>query len=285
MDSVVTFFSDAGKYIASMGGADFFDILILAALIYWVFGLIRRTNSFRIAGVLAMLALVLLLSDWFNLSVTNYIIRKVFSIGFIAVIVLFQPEIRRSFERFGARSFSFLTGDSNLSGMESVLMQTVFACVDMARTRTGALIVFEKNNRLNEAMGSGTELDALVSADLLKNLFYDKSPLHDGAVIIRGGRIAAAGCMLPLSTNAGLSRDLGMRHRAGLGMSEKSDAIVVIVSEETGGISVAMDGLLKRYLSQDMLEELLRRQLLPDEEKREESFLRRLLGKGDSHGA
>ena len=145
--------------------------------------------------------------------------------------------------------------------------------------------MFERSNSLNEAMASGTAVDAVVSAELLKNIFYDKSPLHDGAVIVRDGRLAAAGCMLPLSESANLSRDLGMRHRAGIGMSERSDAVVVIVSEETGGISVAEDGLLKRHLSADTFEALLRRELLPAGESGRVSLRDRLKRKkGNDNG-
>ena len=136
----------------------------------------------------------------------------------------------------------------------------------MSRSRTGALIVFERDNQLTEPISTGTLVDASVTAELLKNIFFVKAPLHDGAVIIRDGRIAAAGCMLPMSGNLNLSKELGMRHRAGIGMSERSDAVIVIVSEETGAISAAVDGMLKRHLSTETLETLLRRELLPEED-------------------
>lgn len=251
------------RLITSMGLADIIDILIVACIIYWLIGFIRRTNSSKVANGIVILVLALWLSGLFKLAVTNYILKAVFEIGILAVIILFQPEIRRALEKVGSRGFAFLGKEQNFS-MDSAIMQTVFACEEMSRSSTGALIVFERDNRLSDAINSGTQLDARVSAELLRNIFYDKSPLHDGAVIIKDGRIAAAGCMLPLSSNSNLSRDLGMRHRAALGISEHSDAVVAIVSEETGSISLAVEGMLKRHLSQDTFEAVLRKELLPN---------------------
>ena len=280
MDSFSTLLTrvvDAFKYIRSMGLADVLDILIVAVVIYTVIRFIRRTNSIRVANGILILVLALWLSSMLRLSVTSFLLRQVFEIGILAVIVLFQPEIRRALEKVGSsRLFSLFGREWGTQGMERVIMQTVYACEDMARSHTGALIVFERDNRLNEARGSGTFLDANVSMELLKNIFYDKSPLHDGAAIIKDGRLTAAGCMLPLSTNVNLSRELGMRHRAGIGVTEHTDAVTIIVSEETGGISVAVDGLLKRHLSMDTFEALLRRELLPEEEQ-DNSFWRKRL--------
>jgi diadenylate cyclase len=148
----------------------------------------------------------------------------------------------------------------------------------MSKTKTGSLIIFERNNRLNDPMSTGTIIGADTTAELLRNIFYPKAPLHDGAVIIRDGRIVAAGCMLPLSHNINLSRDLGMRHRAGIGMSEHSDAVVVIVSEETGSISVAIDGMLKRHLNSDMFGKILRSELIPEEAAGKAPWLSRVAG-------
>ena len=154
----------------------------------------------------------------------------------------------------------------SVGAVEQAISQTVLACTEMSQTRTGALIVFEREMQLDDMVRSGTVLDAAVSGELLKNIFFVKAPMHDGAVIVRHGRVLGAGCMLPLSKNVNLSRDLGMRHRAGIGMSENSDAVVVIVSEETGSISVAIGGMLKRHLKPETLENLLRNELLPREE-------------------
>ena len=257
-------FSEPFRLIGAIRVSDVVDILIIAVAIYWLIGFIRRTNSAKVANGLVLLALALWLSGVLNLSVTNYVLRKLFEIGILAVIILFQPEIRRALEKVGSSRLN-LFGENVGFSAESTILQTVFACEEMSKSRTGALIVFERDNRLGEAMSSGTFVDAKVSSELLRNIFYDKSPLHDGAVIIKDGRIAAAGCMLPLSSNPNLSRDLGMRHRAALGVSEQTDAIVAIVSEETGSISVAVDGLLKRHLESDTFEQLLREALLPAE--------------------
>lgn len=277
MNIILSNLTDAVKYMSTIGPADVLDILIVAVVIYALIGFIRRTNATKVAKGILLLVVALWLANAFNLMVTSFLLRQVFEIGIVAVIVLFQPEIRRALEKVGSsRLFSLLGKEWGGQSIEYVIMQTVYACEDMARARTGALIVFERDNRLNEQLASGTPVDAYVSTELLKNIFYDKSPLHDGAVIIKDGRLAAAGCMLPLSSNASLSRDLGMRHRAGIGMSEHSDAVVIIVSEETGGISVAVDGLLKRHLAPDTFEALLRRELLPLEEPERKGMRARL---------
>ena len=268
MNNFLSNLSDSVSLILDRGPADIVDVLIVAAALYALISFFRRTNSMRVAQGILLLLVALGISSALHLTLTSFILRQVFEIGVLAVIVLFQPEIRRALERVGSYRLFSIFGRGIMGGqvMDKAIMQTVYACEDMSKSRTGALIVFERTNRLNEAMASGTQVDAVVSSELLKNIFYDKSPLHDGAVIIQDGRLAAAGCMLPLSENANLSRDLGMRHRAGIGMSERSDAVVVIVSEETGGISVAEDGLLKRHLSADTFETLLRRELLPTED-------------------
>lgn len=187
-------------------------------------------------------------------------------VGILALIVLFQPEIRRILEQVGSsklRSFIPFAAKQQTSAIEGAIAQTVLACTEMSKSRTGVLIVFEREINLDEMVRTGTIVDAQVSNELLKNIFFVKAAMHDGAVIIRNGRLLAGGCMLPLSKNVNLSRDLGMRHRAGIGMSENSDAVVVIVSEETGAISVAIGGLLKRHLMPETLEKLLINELMP----------------------
>ena len=180
---------------------------------------------------------------------------------------------RRILEQVGGSRFSFLkifNKEQQLGDIEHAITVTVEACGDMSKSRTGALIVFERKNTLDEILRSGTKLDAEPSPELLKNIFFVKAPMHDGALIMREGRVLGAGCMLPLSRNVNLSRDLGMRHRAGIGMSENSDAVVVLVSEETGSISVAVGGMLKRHLTTETLRMLLYNELLPKDEKKEE---------------
>lgn len=285
MNSTFTQFADSLKSIRSMGLSDVLDILIVALVVYAVIGFIRRTNSIKVANGILLLVLALWISSVLRLSVTNFLLRQVFEIGILAVIILFQPEIRRALEKVGSSQlFAIFGKEWGVQGMERVIMQTVYACEDMARSHTGALIIFERDNRLNEVRSSGTFIDAQVSAELLKNVFFDKSPLHDGAAIIKDGRLTAAGCMLPLSMNANLSRELGMRHRAGIGITEHTDAVAVIVSEESGSISVAVDGLLKRHLTIDMFEAILRRELLPTEEADRTTWFERLKQrKGNKH--
>ena len=194
-------------------------------------------------------------------------LSRMVEVGVLALIILFQPEIRRILEEMGSRRIlALFTRTENASVLEQTIEQTVLACSEMSQSRTGALIVFEREILLDDMVRSGTVLDAAVSSELLKNIFFVKAPMHDGAVIVRHGRVLGAGCMLPLSKNVNLSRDLGMRHRAGIGMSENSDAVVVIVSEETGSISVATGGMLKRHLKPETLDNLLRNELLPQEE-------------------
>lgn len=288
MSNFLTSANNNLRLMLSMSLSDILDVLVVAVAIYALISFIRRTNSIRVAQGILLLLIALGLSSLAQMKLTSFLLRQVFEIGVVAMVVLFQPEIRRALERVGSyRLFSLFGKRMGGQALEKTIMQTVYACEDMARSRTGALIVFERTNRLNEAMASGTQVDAIVSAELLKNIFYDKSPLHDGAVIIQDGRLAAAGCMLPLSENANLSRDLGMRHRAGIGMSERSDAVVVIVSEETGAISVAEDGLLKRHLAADTFEAVLRRELLPavDESEQRNGLLSRLKGRKGSGNA
>lgn len=254
--------------MSTMGVSDVLDILIVAALIYAAIGLIRKTNSSRVARGVVLIVVALWVSELLTLTMVSYLLRKTVELGLIALVILFQPELRRLLERMGSGRFAelFSHGSAAPLTVEAAITQTVLACEDMSRSKTGALIVFERNNSLNEQMSTGTIVDAEVTGELLRNVFYPKAPLHDGALIVRDGRIAAAGCMLPLSHNANLSRDLGMRHRAGIGMSEHSDAVVAIVSEETGSISVAIDGMLKRHLSPEMFEKILRAELIPPEE-------------------
>ena len=250
-----------------MSLADIVDVLIVAVLIYVCIGLIRRTNANRLARGIVLILLALVISDIARLKMVNSLMRRIVELGLIAIVVIFQPVIRRRLERMGSGKFAYFFGAPGAPAtMESVINQTVLACASMSESRTGALIVFERTSSLNDQIATGTVVNAEVSSELLRNIFFVNSPLHDGAVIMRDGRLAAAGCMLPLSNNASLSSDLGMRHRAGIGMSEHSDAVVAIVSEETGSISVAMDGMLKRHLTPDTFGKILRAELMPDTE-------------------
>lgn len=259
------------NYLSTMGISDFLDIIIVAYLIYKAIGFVRRTNSNNLAKGLVVFLLALWGSDIFSLTMINFLLRKTVELGLIALLILFQPELRRLLERMGS---GFASGRSS-SGtvMDSAISQTVQACCDMSASKTGALIIFERGVALNSIISTGTVINADTTAELLKNMFFNKAPLHDGAVIIRDGRIAAAGCVLPLTQRTNLSKDLGMRHRAGIGLSEESDAVIIVVSEETGAISAAMDGMLKRHLSGEALDKLLRSELIREEDSTEKHGL------------
>lgn len=259
--------SDAISRVKTMGVADVIDILIVAYLIYKAIWFVRRTNSYNLAKGLILILVVLVVSEFTHLTMINFVLRKAVELGLIALLILFQPELRRILERMGSSFSTNRMAESPV--IQTAIAQTVLACSDMSASKTGALLIFERNVKLGAIMNTGTIINADVTAELVKNLFFNKAPLHDGAVIIRGGRVAAAGCVLPLTQSQNLSKDLGMRHRAGIGLSEQSDAVVVIVSEETGAISVAIDGMLKRHLTAQMLDRLLHSELVSDEEDTE----------------
>lgn len=269
MEVITGIAQQIADFVLSLKLSDILDILIIAYLVYRLLLLVRKTNSSRLFKGVLLVLLGLWVSS-FGLRGLNYLLSHIVEWGVLALLILFQPEIRRVLEQMGSSRFPFLEFFSkpqvDKQVIEKAIAQTVQACGDMSKSRTGALIVFERNIQLDEVLRSGTRLDAETSSELLKNIFFVKAPMHDGAVIVRQGRVLGAGCMLPLSRNVNLSRDLGMRHRAGIGMSENSDAVVVLVSEETGSISVAVGGMLKRHLMTETLEQLLRNELLPQPE-------------------
>ena len=290
MEVLTNVIERASSFVLSLELWDLLDILVIAYLVYRLLLLVRRTNTSRLLKGVLVVIIALWLSAG-RLRALNFLLNYIVEWGVVALLVLFQPEIRRVLEQVGSSSLPFLQFFSkprvDRQTIEQAISQTVSACGDMSKSRTGALIVFERHNQLDEMLRSGTKLDAEVSSELLKNIFFVKAPMHDGAVIIREGRVLGAGCMLPLSRNVNLSRDLGMRHRAGIGMSENSDAVVVLVSEETGSISVAVGGMLKRHLMTETLEQLLRNELLPQPEEDEgekRTGLKALLGKEKKDG-
>ena len=264
MEAVKDVFVTALNGIKTMSFTDFLDVIIVAYLIYKVIGFVRKTNSYNLAKGVVFILIALWLSYIFQLTMINFLLRRTVELGLIALLILFQPELRRLLERMG-RGFGSNRSVSN-PVMEDAIAQTVLACTEMSASHTGALLIFERKERLNSIMTTGTVINSDVSAELIKNLFYNKAPLHDGAVVIREGRIAAAGCVLPLTQSTNLSKELGMRHRAGIGLSEQSDAVVIIVSEETGSISVALEGMLNRHLNGSTLEKLLHSELVQTEE-------------------
>ena len=257
------------RYLLTIKVTDILDIVIMAFLLYKVLYFIKSTKAASLLKGLLLFLAALWLSSIMQLHSITFLLSHMVQVGVLALIILFQPEIRRILEEIGSRRFiGLFTHTEVADNMEHTISQTVLACTEMSQSRTGVLIVFEREIKLDDMVRSGTVLDASVSSELLKNIFFVKAPMHDGAVIVRNGRVFGAGCMLPLSKNVNLSRDLCMRHRAGIGMSENSDAVVVIVSEETGSISVAIGGMLKRHLKPETLENLLRNELLPQEDSK-----------------
>ena len=294
MDKVLTLMEDIGRYLSLLKITDLVDVAIIVFLVYKLLSLVKSTRAENILKGVGIFLLALWLSTALELRAVSYILSHVVEWGILAPIILFQPEIRQILERLGSKNIRLMRvfrPEKEITEMEKAIDQTVVACSELSRTKTGVLMVFERNINLDDIVRTGTELDCTVVSELLKNIFFVKAPMHDGAVIVRHGRIIGGGCMLPLSRNVNLSRDLGMRHRAGIGMSENSDAVVVIVSEETGSISVAIGGMLKRHLMPETLSQLLRNELMPPEEEPDKpqrlpilSFLKKLGKEGDDDG-
>ena len=271
--TVLDSFFSAFNQFRTISFIDIIDILIVAYIIYRIMKLLKDTSAERLIKGIIILVGIMLLASMLHLTMISWLLQQALNVGLFAIVVVFQPELRRLLEQIGKGNFSRLIVPADAPDeVESMITATVSACADMSRTKTGALIVFERRERLGEIISTGTMVDAAPSAELIKNIFFKNSPLHDGAMIVRAGRVCAAGCGLPLSGNQSLSRDLGTRHRAAVGMSESADSVLVVVSEETGSISVAIGGMLKRHLSPDMLRKLLENELL-DSEKQEKSRL------------
>ena len=263
-----------------MQWSDYLDILIVAFLIYKILPLIRTPSTMRIARSVLALVIIAGLTDVLKLHTISFILSQFLAVGLLAVVILFHPEVRRMLDRLGSVKLRNLLGTSKpVPELDNVISQTVMACEVMSRERVGALIVFAREARLDEYSKTGTTIDGQVSEQLIRNIFFPKASLHDGAMIIRDGKVAAAGCVLPLSDSHRPTADLGTRHRAGVGMSEASDAVVVIVSEETGTISVAVGGMLKRHLAPQTLDRLLRNELCPDTSAQDQNKLQQLRSK------
>ena len=258
--------------LTKMQWTDYLDIILVALVIYMLLPMVRSAGASRILRVVIVVLVLAWLTEVLNLYTMNFLIKQVLSVGLIAIIILYQPELRRMLDHLtNVKLQKIFTTQRPQTEMGPVITQTVMACEVMSRERVGALIVFARDSVLDEYTKTGTAVDAQVSEQLLRNIFFPKAALHDGAAVIQNGRVAAAGCVLPLSESNRLHADLGTRHRAGVGMSEISDAVVVIVSEETGAISVAVGGMLKRYLTPQTLERLLRNELCPEDETNEDN--------------
>ncbi len=265
------------RQLTRMQWSDYLDIIVVAFLLYRLMPLLRTSGSMRVAKIVGLVLVVSWVTEFLHLYTMHFLLDQLLAVGLIAVVVLFQPELRRMVDHLGnVKIKNFLGMEKPTQEMDPVIRQTVLACEVMSRERIGALIVFARDNPLDEYMKAGTLIDGQVSEQLLRNIFFPKASLHDGAMIICNGRVAAAGCVLPLSESSRLSADLGTRHRAGVGMSEVSDAVVVIVSEETGTISVAVGGMLKRHLAPQTLERLLRSELCTEQVEEKENLVLRL---------
>ena len=258
---------------------DFVDIIVVAFLLYKLLPIFRSTGTARVMWVVVVVVAVAGLSNVLKMHTLSFLLSQLLAIGLVAIVVLFQPELRRMIDQVGnnIKVKSFLSTEKTAADMVPVIEQTVRACEVMSRERVGALIVFARDARLDDFCKTGTSIDGQVSEQLIRNIFFPKAALHDGAMIIRDGRIAAAGCVLPLSDSQRLSADLGTRHRAGVGMSEATDAVIIIVSEETGTISVAVGGMLKRHLAARTLEQLLKKELATDEDLNEKNSLQDMI--------
>lgn len=259
------------------GWSDILDILLVAFLIYELLPVFRSTGTARIALIAVTVVVLTSITKLLELNTLFFILQQLLSVGLLALVILFQPEIRRMIDHMSNIKLKELLHISKPSeAMVPVITQTVRACEVMSREKVGALIVFARNSHVEEYFKTGTVIDAQVSEQLIRNVFFPRASLHDGAMFICDGRVAAAGCVLPLSESDRISADLGTRHRAALGMSEATDAVVVVVSEETGAISVAVGGMLKRHLAAQTLEKLLQSELCPDPEGSEENIVVKL---------
>ena len=254
--------------MATVRVSDLIDIAILAFLIYHIFWFMRKTSSGRVLKGIMVLILTMGLASSIQLTATSWLLNRVVEWGILVLVILFQPEIRRALERMGSGKLASVFSSQRPASshdLESAIRQTVEAYTDLSRDKVGALMVFERRDLLDDVIKTGTPLDCSVTGELLKNLFWNKAPLHDGAVIVRGERIVADACILQLTDDHSLSRELGTRHRAAIGITESTDAVSVIVSEETGIISMARDGKLTRYLDTKSLNILLTELFMPDD--------------------
>lgn len=253
---------------------DAVDIIIVAFLIYGVVKLVRETRAGQLVKGLFLLVILFIISSYFNLVMVSRVLAYFFQFAFVAILIVFQPEIRKALEQVGrnnvGQSIAAVVTGRDRSYDRAQIRKAINAVVDgvgiLQQLKMGALIVFERKTKLGDIIETGTQINCEPSGQIVGNIFFNKAPLHDGAMIIRDGMIHAAGCILPLTKNTSVSAELGTRHRAALGVSEESDAVVVVVSEETGQISVAVNGVLARRITRDTLRDVLEGYLIPQEE-------------------
>ena len=262
---------------------DAVDIIIVAFLIYGVVKLVRETRAGQLVKGLFLLVILFIISSYFNLVMVSRVLAYFFQFAFVAILIVFQPEIRKALEQVGrnnvGQSIAAVVTGRDRSYDRAQIRKAINAVVDgvgiLQQLKMGALIIFERKTKLGDIIETGTQINCEPSGQIVGNIFFNKAPLHDGAMIIRDGMIHAAGCILPLTKNTAVSAELGTRHRAALGVSEESDAVVVVVSEETGQISVAVNGVLARRFTRDTLRDVLEGYLIPQEEA---STVRRKFG-------
>ena len=266
---------------------DAIDILSISLILYYLFKLFRQSRSGQLVKGVVVLLVAYALSAVFNLTMINYILHALFEFAVIIIVVVFQPELRQALERLGRnrtlKAFVPSTNQTPYASVFKAISDVADTCVLFSRSKTGALIVFERDSVLTEIAGTGTELNSDTSVALIGNIFFNKAPLHDGAMIIREGKILAAGCILPLTKSTDVNADLGTRHRAAIGLSEESDAVVVVVSEETGTISIAVGGRLIRDLDRTSLTEKLSDLIIPGESEKTDLFSTLFKRKENNH--
>ena len=243
--------------VSSVGITDVLDIAIITFLVYKLLGFIRETRAEQLAKGLLLLVVATVLSKWMHLYTLHWLLSGLISAGLVAIVVIFQPELRRALEYLGRSRITNIFGEVDKEEAKRIVGQFVEAVDSMSASRTGALIVIEREISLNDIVETGTVIDSQITAQMIGTIFYEGTPLHDGAVIVRGDKLYAAGCVLPLTQNKELNKELGTRHRAGIGITENSDALVIIVSEETGIISIAQNGKLIRFLDGKTIEKKL----------------------------
>lgn len=267
MSTLYDAFSGFLTQFSSIGFFDVLDIAIVSVIFYYIYRFVRDRRAGKLAVGILLVFVAMMVSNLLGMSVLSFLIGNIVQVGMIGVVILFQSELRAFLEKVGGPSFISRNRKKDKKYMSQTVQcidAVVEAVTDFSAEKTGALIIFERSTKLGDVIKTGTVIDALPVAYMIKNIFFNKAPMHDGALIIRNNRLYSAGCFLPLSTNPEIIKDLGTRHRAGIGMSENSDAVVVIVSEETGVISVALDGHLTRHYDGAQLRRLLLRLMLSE---------------------
>lgn len=284
MQGIINWIRDTARILyTTFEWKDILDILLVAYIIYAVIMLLRQTRASQLIRGIGIVLVAYLVSRWLELATISFLMSELLQFGLLAVVIVFQPEIRRALEQMGrSKLMAGLFRATDTESRERWHQAVVTICdsaESMAKSRTGALIVIERGTRLGDVIRTGTAVDAQLTGEMLETIFYEGSPLHDGAVVISDARLTAAGCLLPVSQNSEIGKDMGTRHRAALGLSESADALVIVVSEETGIISLAQEGVILRRLDRAALYRILEINLVPREEERQEGRIKNLFGR------